>query len=517
MKKTQNNFFNLLELKNNKFITLFLYFIVFIFCIVLYLQTINYNISGIDDDSFIRFTFNDYSIKDIFTKNVFLSDTTKTYYRPFLTLSFLIDNYIKQSPSTMHTTNILLHALCSILLLFFFKRYYFGTKVSILATLLFAAHPINIFTAAWIPGRNDSLLCIFFLLSLIFFFEHLKYDKTGFLLLHFVAFIAALFTKEIAIIFPSIYLFYMFIENVKFDKKIFITASAYFFAVLFFLIIYKSLSYNIFKPSDYISNLIYNLKTILDYYAAAYFFDIHFSSYFGTKTLIVGTVSVILSFAFSYFSNLKKQEKIICFLFPIFLMIMSFFAGRLFFQGNRIYIPLIFMIIPFCSFLIKHFNKKTVCVILSLLIAVSLIMTVEKQSTLKNELTLFENIDNEAPDFEIHMANLYSYSLLKYGNLEKAAVKARQIAQKTEYKNTFNLYVLSIVYMHEKNYDKAVNILEQIINFDKNDIYAKLTVCYDMLGNKEKSLYYYNILLQINDNNTEKVNEMIRREKNVLY
>ena len=501
---------------NSKFLTLFLYFIVFAFSITLYLQTTNYNISGIDDDSFINFMFDDYSVKDIFTKNVLLSDTSKTYYRPLLSFSFFIDNYINQSPSTMHTTNVLLHSFCCVILMFFLKRYYFSKYVSFLAALLFSAHPVNIFAVAWIPGRNELLLCIFLLLSLIFLFEYLKKKKTILLFFHLIFFITTLFTKESSIFFPLFYVLYWLIYDKQISKKFFTVLGIYIVAVLCFLTIYKTLSYNIFNPTRYLFNLIYNIKTVFDYYFSVYFFKIHFSAYFGTKILILGLISFSLSFLFSFFCNLDKNEKILCFILPIIIFAISLMAGQLFFQGSRIYIPLIFLIIPFCSFILKFLKEKIVYIILSVFIIISLNVTVSNCHFFQNELAFFEAIDTEYPNYNIFMSNLYSYNLLKYGYFEEASKKTTLIAQKTGYKNIFNLYVLSVVYMHEKNYSEAINILEKIVNFDKNSVYSKLIVCYNMLGNKEKSLYYYNMLLNINKGDINKTNEFIQREKNVL-
>ena len=145
-----------------------------IFSIILYRSTLSYNISGMDDDSFIRLTFDKYTLKDVFIKNAFLDDTIKTYYRPLLTLSFMIDNSINKSPAVMHSVNVLLHGVCGMLLFIFLRRYFFPRAVSFLAVLFFVSHPVNVFSAAWIPGRNDLMLCLFFLLSLIFLFEYLK-------------------------------------------------------------------------------------------------------------------------------------------------------------------------------------------------------------------------------------------------------------------------------------------------------------------------------------------------------
>ena len=43
--------------------------------------------------------------------------------------------------------------------------------------ILFALHPIFASVPTWLPARNDSLLTVFFIFSLIFFVDYLKTKK----------------------------------------------------------------------------------------------------------------------------------------------------------------------------------------------------------------------------------------------------------------------------------------------------------------------------------------------------
>jgi len=168
---------------NKKIIFFLIYISIFFFTFFLYHKTLSYDISGIDDDTFITMNFSNISIADIFTNTIFLNDVS-SYFRPILSLSVMFDNLISNSsPYAFHTTNVILHIIASILLFFFLKRYYFDFLISFLAALVFAAHPINIFSVAWIPGRNDLLLFIFLLSSVIFLLEYLKTQKKYLLLI----------------------------------------------------------------------------------------------------------------------------------------------------------------------------------------------------------------------------------------------------------------------------------------------------------------------------------------------
>ena len=110
---------------------------------------------------------------------------------------------------------------------------------------------------------------------------------------------------------------------------------------------------------------------------------------------------------------------------------------------------------------------------------------------------------------------MYSYNLLKFGNYEKAKLKINEVAQLTNYQNPFNLYMLSLICIYEKNFEQAANYLEEIINLDKKDICCKLVVCYEKLGNFEKSLYYYKELVYITGNEKD-VESLLDKQRIML-
>lgn len=510
-------------------ISLLLYFMLFVLTITLYSRTISYDVSGIDDDIFLEYSFKDYSIKDIFTRNVFL-DKSKAVYRPILALSFFIDNLIYHSPSTMHITNILLHVICAILFMFFL-RYYFDIKISFLVSLLFAAHPLCVFTAVWIPGRNDSLLCMFFLLSIIFFIEYLRKDKKIFLFLNIIFFVFSLLTKESSIIFPVVYICLWLICNKLINKRFVIITSIYFFILCSFLIGYTIFFLSGFKVVKAFPYWINNFIEIFDYFAAIFFFNVHISAYFYNTIIILGVVSIILYFCFSYFSDLTKKEKTLFFFLPIVLIGINLVVGKVFFQGNRAYLALLFVLIPFCSFITKYFNKKIVYAILIILVLFSANITMIKQKSFKNDTTFFGAIDKEKENYNIYLAIDYSCFLLRDGYWQKASVKAKEIEKilkKDNEENISNLYVLAIVCMYEEDFKQAINLFEKIISsFDQynfsalqlifkiniENIYTKLILSCEKLNNIERKDYYYNILLNICDKDTRVVDVLIEKER----
>jgi hypothetical protein len=131
--------------------------------------------------------------------------TRDAYYRPLFLVDFIIESRLfGTKPAGYHFTNLLFHILSVILLFLFLKKIKIPPVDSFLLSLLFAVHPVLTQAVAWIPGRNDMLLMIFFLSSFILLLKYLEHPRPATILLHSLLFLAALFTKETAIIIPVI-------------------------------------------------------------------------------------------------------------------------------------------------------------------------------------------------------------------------------------------------------------------------------------------------------------------------
>jgi protein O-mannosyl-transferase len=132
------------------------------------------------------------------------------YYRPLLNLSYMLDAVWGGDRAwAYHMGNIFWHTLGSCLVFALLAGLGTRRSLSLLFSLAFALHPALVQAVAWIPGRNDILLGVFFVSSVLALVNYCRQWKAVWLALHLFFFALALFTKETAVALPVIALAYL--------------------------------------------------------------------------------------------------------------------------------------------------------------------------------------------------------------------------------------------------------------------------------------------------------------------
>ena len=142
------------------------------------------------------------------------------YYRPILSLSFAAESILfGLNTKIYHTTNIILFILALYTMFLVFIKLKFNINLLKFIFLILAVHPIFVSTVCWIPARNDTLLVIFLMLSLINLFNYIKTNSNKTLSLYFLCFTIALFTKETTLFFIPLYFSFIYYCDNKIRRK----------------------------------------------------------------------------------------------------------------------------------------------------------------------------------------------------------------------------------------------------------------------------------------------------------
>lgn len=145
-----------------------------------YIWTTFFGFSFLDDQALILenlgFLRNLANIPLAFTTEVFHAlHSSAAYYRPVLTLSFMIDSIFSgASPFFYHLSNVVIHLVASCVLFIFLQKIKIKRDLAFPFSLIFVVHPVLTQAVSWIPGRNDSLLALFSLASFAFILNYLE-------------------------------------------------------------------------------------------------------------------------------------------------------------------------------------------------------------------------------------------------------------------------------------------------------------------------------------------------------
>ena len=97
-----------------------------------------------------------------------LARPTGSYYRPVVMLTFKFDRFLwNASPVGYHLTNLAGHIAVAWLLGAYARTLGMSAGMSLSASLLFAAHPVQTEAVTYISGRTDILCALFVLLALL--------------------------------------------------------------------------------------------------------------------------------------------------------------------------------------------------------------------------------------------------------------------------------------------------------------------------------------------------------------
>ncbi len=445
------------------------FFAIFFLIYLLYYHTNSFDFIYFDDNSLIinRIDRMDslFKTKDFILEPVFDENASK-FYRPVLNLSFLIDTVISGGElGFYHFSNVLMHIIAVFLLLLFLTELGCSKLSSLAASLLFAVHPALTFAVAWVPGRNDILLAIFVLLTMIFFIKSIKSAKMRDFVLMSVFFILSLFTKETAIIIPIVFASYIFFYNKigSMNKKNIVWIIITVIIPLLFYGIFRFLTLSQGSSEVNILKIIMNI--IKSFGANIWYFGIIFLTEkvilfpqlnLHIQDLIGGFIPILIISGFCVFFRKSINFKHILFgliWFAIFI-IPTYAMGSSIYYTHRLYIPIIgilIVLIEIVSTVYKTYPKIKLALytFFAVLLIFMLVMSYKQSFYYKDRASFWLKAYEENPSSSVACTGVSKY-YMSINNLEKAEEFALKALNKSKSKDTSILISNLALIKHKK-------------------------------------------------------------------
>ena len=148
--------------------------------VLVFLQTLGFDFLNLDDNWYVVLDRNVH--RGLSPETIAWAFTTfgNPYYMPLTRLSFLLDTSLYGiEPAGFHLTNLILHAV-SVLLVLYLVWLLSGRWIAAVVTaLLFAVHPQHIEAFVWVSERKEVLSALFGLLSLACYVKYARADSAA--------------------------------------------------------------------------------------------------------------------------------------------------------------------------------------------------------------------------------------------------------------------------------------------------------------------------------------------------
>jgi len=172
------------------------------------------------------------------------------FYRPLQSASFIMDYFLwGKEPFGYHLTNVLFHTSTAILLYFFILKLTAKRIVASVTSVIFLIHPVQTAAVTYVSGRADPMAFFFMLAALLFYIKSEGCQNTKrffYYVFSITTFALALFSKELAMIFPVILFLYDSYQNktqsgyAKYKKYI-----PYLLVIIGFFLLHKNITTHI--------------------------------------------------------------------------------------------------------------------------------------------------------------------------------------------------------------------------------------------------------------------------------
>ncbi|MFA5059671.1 MAG: tetratricopeptide repeat protein [Candidatus Omnitrophota bacterium] len=432
-------------------------------------------------------------------------------YRPVVTISYFVDYFLfGRNPFGYHLVNLLFHIFNSVLAYFLARMILKDARGAFFAALFFGLHPIQTEAVNNISFREDLFVFFFGISAFILFIKAkaCSLDRKRLMLLFSnLLFFLALFSKEMAVTFPILFLLYDYCfcrEEIKggFWRHIKSYYLAYGVVLLFFLWIWAFVMPSENKPLIYFGQTAWsNFLTMAKVFGIYVFWmfipvNIHgtvpdFSiAEFSLWSIEVIAAIMALLFLMYCVARFWQRHRVVSFgilwffiaLFPVanIFPIQNIIACRyLYFPSFGFFLIFAYGLRQLTSLKVRYitvgFPRRIEILILVGVMIVYGIVTPLRNSAWRNNDTFYEDIYSYYPQKEwIHRS--LAGSFIRKGMIEEAILEFK-IAGILDPKNSETSGFLARLYLRQGKINEAIHELRKTIALDESNVFARNALC----------------------------------------
>ncbi len=197
----------------------FIYLALTVITLAVFFQVRNFEFVNYDDNRYV--TENRHVITGLTLGNILWAFASSHFFmwHPVTSLSHMIDcELFGLNPAWHHLTNLLIHIINALLLFEILRRMTNRLWPSAFVAAIFALHPLNVESVAWVAERKNLLSGFFWLLTIAAYIRYAKHPRTlNYVLLIFV-FALALMAKPTTVTLPFVLLLLDYWPLDRFEK-----------------------------------------------------------------------------------------------------------------------------------------------------------------------------------------------------------------------------------------------------------------------------------------------------------
>jgi protein O-mannosyl-transferase len=415
------------------------------------------------------------------------------YYRPLTYLTFLLDRSVwGLNPLGFNISNIILHITVSLLFCSVLTNLFKSEKLAYVATLIFALHPVASEAVNFHAGGRNTLLCAaLILLTLLCYIKRRAIPAL-------LCFIAAIFSKEFALLLPLI--FFLYDRYLAKEKRSWSSYLPYAISIVCYLTI-RSFAVttrgNLLKTFQF-SGILMTPQIVVSYLKNMLFplnLKIIYNLQPSIDAVSIGLCSLLVAAVLAAAFVFRKRGEVAaaaCWFFLFLIPVSGILPlGSALIADRYAYLSLMGFSLAL-AYLLCKLNVRVVAAVLVPVCVCYVLVDLQRESLWKDMPSLYLQMTKDAPEKSIGFTNLGMY-YYETGDLANAEKYLEQSCSKNGIVIHDAYQYLSAVYWEENQYDKALSVLKKLMEIEPENpqSYIMASKIYQSKGDAANAKLYH--------------------------